>query len=48
MFHFYCILQGRQFKMAAGEDPELTFSHGHNKSTATNGVISAEKDLETR
>ena len=38
----------RQFKMAAGEDPELTFSHRHNKSTATHGVISAEKDLETR
>ena len=33
--------------MAAQEDPKLTSSQGHNKTTATFATIPSEKDLKT-
>ena len=36
-----------EFKMAAYEDPELTSSYKHNKSTTTHGKIPSEGYLET-
>ena len=34
----------QDFKMAAKEDPELTSSHRHTKSTATYRTVPSEKD----
>lgn len=34
---------GFQFKVAAKEDPELTFSHRHTQSAATYGTGSSER-----
>lgn len=36
-----------EFYMAAYQDPDLTSSHQHSKSTTTHGIIPYEKDLKT-
>lgn len=38
--------RGVRFKMVAQQDPELTSSRGHNKSTATYGMSPSEKHLK--